>query len=84
VDHVQIGAGAIIGAQAGVTKDVPDNQAMLGSPATPMREQKRILMTMEQLPEMRRRLRCVEKMLGLLAPDCSTDGSRDGHGESHE
>jgi UDP-3-O-[3-hydroxymyristoyl] glucosamine N-acyltransferase len=65
VDHVQIGAGAIIGAQAGVTKDVPENQAVLGSPAAPMREQKRILMTIGHLPEMRRSLRRMEKMLGL-------------------
>ena len=84
VDHVQIGAGAIIGAQAGVTKDVPDNQAMLGSPATPMREQKRFLMSLEQLPEMRRRLRCLEKKLGLIEADCSTDESSKGHGESHD
>jgi UDP-3-O-[3-hydroxymyristoyl] glucosamine N-acyltransferase len=82
VDHVQIGAGAIIGAQAGVTKDVPDNQAVLGSPATPMREQKRILMTLEQLPDMRRRLRCLEKMLGLTGVDGTTNGNSHGNGDS--
>ncbi|HLW67627.1 MAG TPA: UDP-3-O-(3-hydroxymyristoyl)glucosamine N-acyltransferase [Gemmataceae bacterium] len=84
VDHVQIGAGAIIGAQAGVTKDVPEKQAMLGSPATPMREQKRILMSLEQLPEMRRRLRCLEKMLGVANAEGSTNGNGTGHSGSRE
>jgi UDP-3-O-[3-hydroxymyristoyl] glucosamine N-acyltransferase len=84
VEHVQIGAGAVIGAQAGVTKDVPEYQAVLGSPASPMREQKRILMTLERLPEMRRRLRCVEKMLGLLESECATDGNCHGNGDGQE
>jgi UDP-3-O-[3-hydroxymyristoyl] glucosamine N-acyltransferase len=65
VDHVHIGAGAIIGAQAGVTKNVAEKQAMLGSPATPMREQKRILMTLEKLPEMRRDLQRMKKAAGM-------------------
>jgi UDP-3-O-[3-hydroxymyristoyl] glucosamine N-acyltransferase len=56
-DHIHIGAGAVIGAKAGVTKDVPAGQRMLGAPATPEREQKRILMTLEKLPEMRKELR---------------------------
>jgi UDP-3-O-[3-hydroxymyristoyl] glucosamine N-acyltransferase len=84
VDHVNIGAGAIIGAQAGVTKDVLESQAVLGSPATPMREQKRILMTLEQLPDMRRRLRSVEKMLGLVEAERSLSGDSDGHASSHK
>jgi UDP-3-O-[3-hydroxymyristoyl] glucosamine N-acyltransferase len=38
---------------------------MLGSPATPEREQKRILMTLEKLPEIRRDLRRIKQHLGL-------------------
>jgi UDP-3-O-[3-hydroxymyristoyl] glucosamine N-acyltransferase len=64
-DHVHIGDGAIIGAKAGVTKDVPAGQRTLGAPATPEREQKRILMTLERLPEMRRELRRIKQHLGL-------------------
>jgi UDP-3-O-[3-hydroxymyristoyl] glucosamine N-acyltransferase len=64
-DHVHIGDGAIIGAKAGVTKDVPAGQRTLGAPATPEREQKRILMTLERLPEMRRELRRIKQYLGL-------------------
>jgi UDP-3-O-[3-hydroxymyristoyl] glucosamine N-acyltransferase len=65
VDHVRIGDGAMIGAQAGVTKEVPAGQRMLGSPATPEREQKRILMTLEKLPEIRRDVRRIKQQLGI-------------------
>jgi UDP-3-O-[3-hydroxymyristoyl] glucosamine N-acyltransferase len=65
VGHIHIGDRAMIGGQAGVTKDVPAGQHMLGSPATPEREQKRILMTLEKLPEIRRELRRIKQHLGL-------------------
>lgn len=65
VDHVHIGDGSVIGAQAGVTKDVPSGQHMLGSPATPLREQRRILMSLEKLPEIRRDQRRIKQHLGL-------------------
>jgi UDP-3-O-[3-hydroxymyristoyl] glucosamine N-acyltransferase len=65
VGHVHIGDGAVIGGQAGVTKDVPAGQRMLGSPATPEREQKRILMTLEKLPEIRRDVRALKQRLGM-------------------
>jgi UDP-3-O-[3-hydroxymyristoyl] glucosamine N-acyltransferase len=65
VDHVHLGDRAIIGAQAGVTKDVPAGQCMLGSPATPVREQKRILMTLEKLPEIRRDVQKIKQHLGI-------------------
>jgi UDP-3-O-[3-hydroxymyristoyl] glucosamine N-acyltransferase len=64
-DHVHIGDRALIGAKAGVTKDVPPGQRMLGAPATPEREQKRILMSLEKLPELRKNLRRVLQHLGL-------------------
>ena len=54
-----------IGAKAGVTKDVPPDQRMLGAPATPEREQKRILMSLEKLPEIRRELRKIKQRLGI-------------------
>jgi len=65
-DHVHIGSRAVIGAQAGVTRDVPEGQRLLGQPATPEREQKRILMTLEKLPEMRRDLQRIKRQLGLV------------------
>jgi UDP-3-O-[3-hydroxymyristoyl] glucosamine N-acyltransferase len=68
-DHIHIGQGAVIGAKAGVTKEVPAGQRMLGAPATPEREQKRILMTLEKLPEMRKDLRRIQQHLGLDADE---------------
>ncbi len=65
VDHVHIGDHAVIGAKAGVTKDVPTGQRMLGAPATPEREQKRIMMTLERLPEMRKDIQQIKQHLGM-------------------
>jgi UDP-3-O-[3-hydroxymyristoyl] glucosamine N-acyltransferase len=65
VGHIHIGDRAMIGAKAGVTKDVPSGERMLGAPATPEREQKRILMTLEKLPEIRRDIRMIKHHLGL-------------------
>ncbi len=65
-DHVHIGDGAVVGAKSGVTKDVPAGQRTLGAPATPERDQKRILMSLEKLPEMRKDLRRIKQQLGLV------------------
>jgi UDP-3-O-[3-hydroxymyristoyl] glucosamine N-acyltransferase len=64
-DHVHIGEKSIIGAKSGVTKDVPANSRMLGAPATPDREQMKILMSLQRLPEMRKDLRRVLDHLKL-------------------
>lgn len=69
-DHIHIGTGAVIGAKAGVIRDIPDGQRTLGAPATPEREQKRILMTLEHLPEMRKDIRKIKQRLGM--PDKDT------------
>jgi UDP-3-O-[3-hydroxymyristoyl] glucosamine N-acyltransferase len=68
-DHIHIGAGTTIGAKAGVTKDVPAGQRMLGAPATPEREQKRILISLERLPEIRRDVRKIKQHLGIADDD---------------
>jgi UDP-3-O-[3-hydroxymyristoyl] glucosamine N-acyltransferase len=65
VDHVRIGTGCVIGGQAAVTKDVPPGQKMLGSPATPEREQKRLIMSLNAVPRLRERMRAVERKLGM-------------------
>lgn len=65
VDHVHLGDRVVVGGQAGVTKDVPAGSRILGSPATPERDQKRILMTLERLPEIRRDVRRIKERLGI-------------------
>jgi UDP-3-O-[3-hydroxymyristoyl] glucosamine N-acyltransferase len=64
-DHLHIGDRAILGAKAGVHKDVPADTQMLGAPATPAREQMRIMMSLEKLPELRKDIRKIKQQLGL-------------------
>jgi UDP-3-O-[3-hydroxymyristoyl] glucosamine N-acyltransferase len=65
-DHTQIGSRAIVGAQAGVHKNVPEAQQVLGSPAIPLREQRRIFQMIARLPEMHRQLRELSAQVALL------------------
>lgn len=54
--HLKIGDGAQIGAQSGVQADVGENQAVLGAPARPAREQMRLFAALNRLPELHRRV----------------------------
>jgi UDP-3-O-[3-hydroxymyristoyl] glucosamine N-acyltransferase len=65
-DHVHIGAGARLGAMAGITNDVPDGTAMLGIPATPEREQKLKLAAVAKLPEMRQEFKAMRRAIAEL------------------
>lgn len=65
-DHVTIGNGCSLGAKAGVHRNIPDGETHIGYPAGPESEQRRIAMTMQKLPEMRQRLRQLEKELSQL------------------
>jgi UDP-3-O-[3-hydroxymyristoyl] glucosamine N-acyltransferase len=56
-DHTEIGDKVIIGAQAGVHRNVPSGQHLLGSPAMPIREQRRIFQMIARLPEMHQQVR---------------------------
>ena len=64
-DHIHIGDRSLLGAKCGVHKDVPADQRMLGAPATPDKEQMRIMMSLEKLPEIRRDLKRIKQQLGL-------------------
>jgi UDP-3-O-[3-hydroxymyristoyl] glucosamine N-acyltransferase len=62
-DHCRIGDRTMLGAKCGVHKDIPADQKMLGAPATPAAEQLRILTSLEKLPEMRKDIRELKKLL---------------------
>ncbi len=64
-DHLHIGSRSQLGAKCGVHKDVPSDQQMLGTPATPAREQMRIMSLLEKLPEIRRDVRKIKELIGL-------------------
>ena len=65
-DNTQIGDRVIVGAQAGVHRNVPDGQHVLGSPAIPVREQRRIFQMIARLPEMHRQLRELAAQVATL------------------
>jgi UDP-3-O-[3-hydroxymyristoyl] glucosamine N-acyltransferase len=72
-DHVHIGNGAVLGAMAGITNDVPDGACMMGIPATPEREQKLKQAALAKLPEMRKELKALHQMVASrLADDQSS------------
>jgi UDP-3-O-[3-hydroxymyristoyl] glucosamine N-acyltransferase len=62
-DHCRIGDRTMLGAKSGVHNDIPADQKMLGVPATPVADQLRILMSLEKLPEMRKDIRELKKLL---------------------
>jgi UDP-3-O-[3-hydroxymyristoyl] glucosamine N-acyltransferase len=65
-DNTQIGDRVIVGAQAGVHRNIPDGQNVLGSPAIPVREQRRLFQMIARLPEMHRQLRELISQLASL------------------
>ncbi len=65
VGHIDLGDNVIIGAQSGVRKSVPSNTILLGSPARPISEQKRIYACIRKLPELFNTLKRIKKRLLL-------------------
>jgi UDP-3-O-[3-hydroxymyristoyl] glucosamine N-acyltransferase len=65
-DHVHLGTGAIVGAKAGVHRDLPGGQTYLGSPAAPVAETTRQLMALRRLPEIRDTVKQLEKTVAAL------------------
>ena len=67
-DHTDIGDKVVIGAQAGVHRNIPAGQNVLGSPAIPVREQRRLFQMIARLPEMHRQLRLLVIQVGQVSP----------------
>ncbi len=65
IGHIDLGDNVIVGAQAGVSKSFPPNTILLGSPAKPISEQKKIFACMSKLPEMFKTLKRIKKKLLL-------------------
>jgi UDP-3-O-[3-hydroxymyristoyl] glucosamine N-acyltransferase len=61
--HLKIGDKATLGAQSGVMNDVPDGENWLYAPAQPARQVKRMLIAMQRLPELLRRVGELERQL---------------------
>jgi len=61
LDHVEIGERAQIAAQSGVAADVPADTSVCGTPAIPLGTGLKAYTLIARLPEMRRRLRELDK-----------------------
>ena len=66
-DHTEIGDKSMVGAQAGVHRNIPAGQNVLGSPAIPLREQRRLFTMIARLPEMHRSLRDLAAQVARLS-----------------
>lgn len=64
--HLKLGRQSTVGAKAGVMRDVGDGETVLGAPAQPHKQMKRQWVAMQQLPEMTRRLRELERQIEEL------------------
>ncbi|MDR0335902.1 MAG: UDP-3-O-(3-hydroxymyristoyl)glucosamine N-acyltransferase [Planctomycetaceae bacterium] len=53
-DHVHIGDRAVLGAMTGILSDVEPNARLVGIPATPEKEQMKIQIALQRLPELRK------------------------------
>jgi len=65
--HLKIGNRVSVAAQSGVMHNIPDGEKWLWTPAQPDRQAKRQMIALQQLPELFRRVKELEKKLGLQA-----------------
>jgi UDP-3-O-[3-hydroxymyristoyl] glucosamine N-acyltransferase len=70
--HLTIGAGAFVGPQSGVHKDVGAGVKVLGSPQREERLFHRLMAAMVRLPDLLQRVRRIEKQIGLRGGDKPT------------
>ena len=63
VGHVRIGQGVRVGAKSAVTEDLPDGAFVIGHPARDHREWKRSQAALGRLPDLRKRVSELERMM---------------------
>jgi UDP-3-O-[3-hydroxymyristoyl] glucosamine N-acyltransferase len=75
-DHLTIGDQCVIAGCAGVHKNIPSGETQIGSPAGNVKEQRKIMMTMQRLPDIRDKVRQLEKdVKNMLSQIASTQTS---------
>ncbi len=67
VGHIELGDCVVVGAGAGVTKSIPANSVVLGQPARPLSEQKRIIALTAKLPEIFKELSEIKRKLSAMS-----------------
>lgn len=61
--HITIGDHVMVGAQSAIPNSLEGHQILLGTPALPLREEKKILILQKKLPELFERMKQIEKQL---------------------
>ena len=69
--HLKLGHQATVGAKSGVMRDIPDKGTVLGIPAAPDKQAKRQFIAIQQLPDLIRRMRELEKQVADLSAKVS-------------
>ncbi|HSZ56530.1 MAG TPA: UDP-3-O-(3-hydroxymyristoyl)glucosamine N-acyltransferase [Tepidisphaeraceae bacterium] len=64
--HLKIGDNVTVGAQAGIVNNVPDQSTLLGSPAMPISQARRVAAVFVQLPELSHRVKHLEQLVEEL------------------
>jgi UDP-3-O-[3-hydroxymyristoyl] glucosamine N-acyltransferase len=67
--HLKIGDQVVLAAKSGVMHDIPAGEKWMGAPAQPDKQTKRQLLAVQQLPELIKRVRQLEKRLGTQGAD---------------
>ncbi len=75
-DHIKIGDGVMAGGKSGIWGDQPAGKMISGHPARPHREAVRLEAALGQLPQLLKRVKELERKLGL-----ETEGEVTGKGE---
>lgn len=72
-NQVHLGDGCSLGAKSGVHRDIPAGETHVGYPARPHDEAFKIVMAEQKLPEMRVKLRELEKQVAKLVAALQSD-----------
>lgn len=67
--HLEIGNNVVVAAQGGIVNDVPDESALMGAPAMPLRHARRVYVTFTKLPEIVDRIKVLEEQVSELGAD---------------
>lgn len=67
--HLTIGSMVTVAGKSGVTKDIPENQVVMGIPAMPVHEARRIIAAGRRLPRIASQARELERFIAQMRGD---------------
>ena len=63
--HLKIGNQVTVGSKGGVMHNIPDGETWLGTPAQPDKQAKRVMIALQRLPDLLKKVAAWEKKLGV-------------------